>query len=259
MPDNVGTVIYNLAFRKKVPNDNLRNDDGVIPTAIVGNIIKKSEDVLGAQTIRQDGQVIDKCGNSKDLKTLVAIGVSTGGPRALQEVLKHIPHSIPAAILIVQHMPTGFTKTLAERLNAISGICVKEAEDGEIVRSGYAYMAPGDYHMRVVMTSNKILRIVLSQEPPIGGLRPSVNVMMNSIAETRFPKVVGVIMTGMGADGSEGIVNIKKSNSATIIAQDEKSCVVYGMPKSAVKTGCVDVVVPLNKISEQIVKYVGVE
>lgn len=264
MPDKVGTIKDSSAFRKKTRNDIPHFNDTVNPNINASDtrnfgITAKSEEVSGVHSFRHGEQMNEKSCKSKEIKALVAIGVSTGGPKALQEVIKFIPQNVPAAILIVQHMPTGFTKTLAERLNAISSICVKEAEDGEIVQPGHAYIAPGDYHMKVVMTKDKSLKIKLSKEPPIGGLRPSVNVMMNSVAETRFPKVIGVIMTGMGSDGSEGIVNIKQYNNGIIIAQDEETSVVYGMPRAAVKTGCVDLVVPLNDISKQIVKYVGVE
>ncbi len=193
------------------------------------------------------------------LKTLVAIGTSTGGPRALQEVLPCIPGDIPAALVIVQHMPPGFTKSLAERLNSLSALNVKEGEHDEIIKPGYAYLAPGDYHMEVQSTSGEALRIKLTKDPPVSGHRPAVNTMMNSIARTRFHDVIGVIMTGMGNDGKEGIVNIKKSNSGIIISQDEQSCVVYGMPKAAESTGVVDEVVPLKKIAEVIVKYMGVD
>lgn len=193
------------------------------------------------------------------LKTLVAIGTSTGGPRALQEVVTCIPGDIPAALIIVQHMPSGFTKSLAERLNTLSTLNVKEGEHDEIIKPGYAYIAPGDYHMEVQGTSGGVLKIKLSKDPLVGGHRPAVNVMMNSIAQTKFPSVIGVIMTGMGNDGKEGIVNIKKSNNGIIISQDEQSCVVYGMPKSAESTGIVDEVVPLKKIAGVIVKYMGVD
>ena len=192
------------------------------------------------------------------LETIVAIGTSTGGPKALQEVIPYIPGDVPAALLVVQHMPPGFTKSLAERLNTLSGLLVKEAEDGDMIQPGYVYIAPGDYHMLLNKGKDGVLSIRLTKEPAVGGHRPAVNVMMNSIAESGFHSVIGVILTGMGADGSEGIVNIKKQNNAIIISQDEKSCVVYGMPKAAVKTGVVDEVVPLKQIADAIVKNLGV-
>lgn len=192
-------------------------------------------------------------------KMIIAIGTSTGGPRALQEVISHIPGDIPAAFVIVQHMPPGFTRSLAERLNRISALTVKEGEHDDVLQAGYAYIAPGDFHMEVSRGSDDQLRLKLTKEPPVGAHRPSVNVMMNSVAQTGFPNVIGLVMTGMGNDGREGVVNIKKLNKGIIIAQDEKSCVVYGMPKSAVGTGVVDAIVPLKEIAGTLVKYTGVD
>ncbi|AVX20749.1 two-component system, chemotaxis family, response regulator CheB [Carboxydocella sporoproducens DSM 16521] len=183
---------------------------------------------------------------------LVAIGTSTGGPRALQEVVTQFPRNLPAAILIVQHMPRGFTKSLAERLDSISHLVVKEAEDGEEIKNGIVYIAPGDYHMEVRQNQGSYF-ISLNQSPPVSGHRPSVDVMMKSVARLNLPKI-GVIMTGMGGDGSDGMVEIKKSGGKTI-AQDESSCVVFGMPKVAIQKGGVDVVVPLNKIALEIMKW----
>ncbi len=205
------------------------------------------------------GHIEYKGRKESKLETLIAIGTSTGGPRALQEVVPFIPRDIPAALLIVQHMPPRFTKSLAERLNSISSLEVKEAEHGEVIQAGYAYIAPGDFHMEVNRASDEKLKIMLTKEPPVRAHRPSVNVMMNSIARIQFPNVIGVVMTGMGNDGKEGVVNIKKSNNGTIIVQDEESCVVYGMPKSAVGTGVVDAIVPLKGIAEVLVKYTGVD
>lgn len=218
--------------------------------------IGKGKATNGTKAKHAKNNVVPK---STVLKTIVAIGTSTGGPKALQDVIPIIPGDVPAAILIVQHMPPGFTKSLAERLNAISSLSVKEAENGDIIMPGQVYIAPGDYHMIIVKDLDGTMRVALNQNPTVGGHRPSVNVMMNSLADTRFSSVVGVIMTGMGADGSEGIVNIKKQNKGIIISQDEKSCVVYGMPRAAVQTGVVDTVVPLKKIADEIVKNLGVQ
>lgn len=222
-------------------------------------IRKREARAINAEIVRPVIHTEHECRRNNNLKTIIAIGTSTGGPKALQEVIPFIPENVPAAVVIVQHMPPGFTKSLAERLNTLSSLFVKEAEDDEIVKPGFAYVAPGDFHMEVRKTSNDILKIKLLQTEPVAGHRPSIDVMLNSIAATKFPSVIGVIMTGMGADGSEGIINIKNANNGIIIAQDEKSCVVYGMPKSAVKTGVVDIVVPLKEIAEVIVKYLGVD
>jgi two-component system chemotaxis response regulator CheB len=193
-----------------------------------------------------------------NLKTLIVIGTSTGGPKALQEVIPFIPDDIPAAVVIVQHMPPGFTKSLADRLNTLSRLTVKEGENNEVIKPGFAYIAPGDFHMEVFGDGHD-MRIRLTKGPPLGSLRPAVNVLMDSVAKSGFPSVIGVIMTGMGNDGKEGIVKMKQANNAVIISQDEQSCVVYGMPKSAVSTGVVDAIVPLKEISEVIVKYMGVD
>lgn len=184
---------------------------------------------------------------------LVAIGTSTGGPQALQNVITRLPGNLPCGVVVVQHMPPGFTKALADRLNSISQISVKEAEDGEQIRSGHVYIAPGNYHMRV-MDDNGIRRIKLSQEPPVGNHRPAVNVMYDSVASLGR-SLVAVIMTGMGADGCEGMKKIKASGGYSI-AQDESTCVVYGMPKAVVDAGLADEVRPVQDIAEAIVEAV---
>ena len=194
--------------------------------------------------------------SSSGLKKIVALGTSTGGPRALQEVLPYLPQSLPASILIVQHMPPGFTKSLAERLNSISQIYVKEAEEDDVLQPGYAYIAPGDYHLKVIKTGNTY-RIRLTKEDPVSGHRPSVDMMMNSLAQLQINNIIGVIMTGMGSDGAKGMKNLKDQNAYNI-AQNEETCVVYGMPKSAVSLGCIDEVIPLQEIAEKITKVVGV-
>lgn len=191
------------------------------------------------------------------LRYIIAIGTSTGGPRALQDVLPKLPGDIPAAILIVQHMPPGFTKSLSERLDSLSQINVKEAENGDILQPGWAYIAPGDFHMVINRNSNDGYRIVTNKEPPVTGHRPSVNVMMNSVAESGHRNIIAVMMTGMGNDGSDGILSIKNAGGRTI-AQDESTCVVYGMPKSAVKIGAIDTIAPLHDITAEILKNMGV-
>ncbi|KUG03612.1 chemotaxis response regulator protein-glutamate methylesterase cheb [hydrocarbon metagenome] len=201
---------------------------------------------------------IDPAGKSKlnGLNKLVLIGTSTGGPKALQEVIPKLPASIDAAVMIVQHMPPGFTKSLAERLDSISRVKVKEAEQGEKVVPGCAYIAPGDFHMLFKAQGfggEKSLNIVLDKSAPRGGHRPSVDSMMESAVEQFWSHMVGVVMTGMGNDGSEGIKLIKGKNGK-IIAEDKSSCIVYGMPKAAAETGLVDKVVPLSEIGQWIVR-----
>jgi two-component system chemotaxis response regulator CheB len=226
---------------------------------IAGNIGRKRSYVKERILDKPVDPIEYKGAGSHELKTLIAIGASTGGPRALQEIVPYMPANIPAALLIVQHMPSGFTKSLAERLNALSHIIVKEGEDGEVIKPGYAYIAPGDFHMEVNCKPGGTLKIKLTKDAPVQGHRPSVDVMMNSVAKTKFPSVIGIILTGMGSDGKEGIMNLKSINNGTIISQDEQTCVVYGMPKSAVSTGMVDVVAPLDKIAGIIVRRMGVD
>jgi len=187
---------------------------------------------------------------------IVAIGTSTGGPRALQNVLPLLSGNLNATIVVVQHMPPKFTKSLSDRLNALSQIEVKEGEDGDILKRGYCYIAPGDYHMRVETVNNRHI-IRLSKEKPIRGLRPAADILMESVAQLNNLKKVGVVMTGMGSDGAQGIVEIKRSSGYTI-AQDEESSVIFGMPKLAIETGCVDKVVSLNDIANEIMNIVGV-
>ncbi len=192
----------------------------------------------------------------RQLKKLVLIGTSTGGPKALHQVLPNIPANINAGILVVQHMPPGFTKSLAERLNSLSQIKVKEAENGEEVLTGCAYIAPGDFHLNVLAKrefQKKELHIKLTQEPPQGGHRPSVNQMLQSVAGQFWSDIVCVIMTGMGQDGTAGLKHIK-DKGAKVIAEHQSTCVVYGMPKVAIESGLVDKVVPLSNISEEVIK-----
>lgn len=187
-------------------------------------------------------------------KKLVVIGTSTGGPQALQTVITRLPGDLPCGVVIVQHMPAGFTKSLAERLNAISEIAVKEAEHDEIIKAGQVYIAPGNYHLRITPVLGVGRKIVLSQEPPVGNHRPAVNVMFDSAAQ--FGRdLISVIMTGMGSDGCEGMKKIKAQGGYSI-AQDEASCVVYGMPKAVVDAGLADEIRPLTKIAEAIVEAV---
>ena len=189
---------------------------------------------------------------------LIAIGASTGGPRALEEILPQLDPNIHAGLLIVQHMPRGFTETFASRLNRESKIDVKQGESGDRIEEGKALIAPGDYHMTVkreISGEKTAGTISLNQKPPVYGLRPTVDAMMLSAAEVYEDKTIGVILTGMGSDGARGMKAIKENKGKTI-AQDKDTCVVYGMPKAAVEEGVVDKVVPLDKIAEEIMKMV---
>lgn len=178
---------------------------------------------------------------------LVVIGSSTGGPRALMQVVPYLPADIPAAILIVQHMPPVFTRSLAERIAMASKVEVLEARDGSAIARGRALIAPGDFHM-VLADKNTIS---LNQEPQHLGVRPCVDYMMKSAAEIYGSSVLSVILTGMGTDGTYG-ASVVKARGGRVFAQDEATCAVYGMPQSVVKAGCVDKIVPLEKIAQKI-------
>lgn len=200
---------------------------------------------------------MNKTSQNDNYHTIVAIGTSTGGPKALYELLLELPKTLPATYLIVQHMPAGFTKSLAERINASAELIVKEAEDGEILKKGTAYIAPGGYHL--LIEDDQVPKIKLSTSPPVKGHRPSVNKMLFSLCKLKVPKkIVGVIMTGMGSDGLEGFTCLKKKYDIPIIAQDEASCVVYGMPRAVVQAGIATKVVPLQQIANEIIRFVGV-
>lgn len=182
---------------------------------------------------------------------VVALGTSTGGPPALQAVIPNLPKNFPVPVLVVQHMPPTFTKSLANRLNGLSELSVKEAENGERIEAGMVYIAPGDRHMTLEKRGvNHYIR--LSTEPSDTLYKPSVDVMMNSVVEFYGGTTLGVIMTGMGHDGLEGLKKIK-AKGGIIIAQDEASCVVYGMPRAAVEAGITDRIAPVDHIAREMV------
>ncbi|TGL78244.1 chemotaxis response regulator protein-glutamate methylesterase [Leptospira yasudae] len=180
----------------------------------------------------------------------ICIGTSTGGPRALQEVFSRVPADISLPILVVQHMPAGFTKAFAMRLNEHSKIRVKEAEDGEPIEPNTGYVAPGDAHLSIQSRGGRKW-IALNREAPVNGHRPSIEVLLNSAIEEYKSGIVGVIMTGMGKDGSAAMVKVKEAGGSTI-AQDEQSSVIYGMNRQAVEMGGVEYIEPVTEIINRI-------
>jgi two-component system chemotaxis response regulator CheB len=190
----------------------------------------------------------------KTTDTIIAIGSSTGGTEAVKEVLERLPPNTPP-VLITQHMPERFTKTWADRLNSLCRISVKEAEDGDSVLPGHALIAPGGYHMTLVRSGARYT-VHINQDPPVNRHRPSVDVMFASVARYAGANAVGVILTGMGGDGAKEMLAMKQAGAFTI-AQDEASCVVFGMPKEAIKLGGVDQVVPLADIAGAIYAHVS--
>lgn len=190
-------------------------------------------------------------------KKIIAIASSTGGPKALQSVIPRIPSSINAPVLIVQHMPVGFTATLAERLNNMSELTVKEAAEGDEVLIGHAYLSMGGKHMKVVEKNGKNY-IQYSDEPTREGVKPCANYMYESLIDCDYDEAVCVVMTGMGADGTEGIRNLKEKKKIHVITQEKETCAVYGMPKSVDQEGLSNQKVHLEKIAQELILAVGV-
>ena len=189
---------------------------------------------------------------------IVAIASSTGGPKALQAVIPRLPASLDAPVLLVQHMPPGFTSSFAERLNDLSQLKVKEAREGEELQNGTVYVSMGGMHMNVKNTAGKYT-IHYSDEPAREGVKPCANYMYESLIDSHFDEVVCVVMTGMGADGTAGIRNLEARKKVYVIAQDQESCVVYGMPKNVINAGLSDRVVPLDQLAQEIALSVGVK
>lgn len=194
----------------------------------------------------------DRKSVKKEIDAIV-IGASTGGPKMLTELIKTLPEDLAIPIFIVQHMPAGFTASFAKRLDALSDVSVVEAEDGMRVEKGMVYVAPGGMHM--VINRN---RIQLLDTPKVHGVKPAIDPMFESAIDVYGENILAVILTGMGRDGAEGCVSVKNAGGYVIV-QDEESCVVYGMPKSAVETGAVDEILSIYdiivEINEQIEGY----
>jgi two-component system chemotaxis response regulator CheB len=218
------------------------------PTNKATKSLKDTTDVAGR---------MDKIPAARRLKSeIIVIGISTGGPNALAKMMPDIPHDIGAPILIVQHMPPIFTKSLAKSLDAKCAIDVREARDGERLASNTALIAPGGKQMKVVAGADGKDRIIrITDDPPENSCKPSVDYLFRSISHHYIGRATGVIMTGMGSDGTIGI-KLMKRNGSFIIAQDEDSCTVFGMPKVPIATGSVDVVAPLENIAREITSTV---
>lgn len=225
---------------------------GKIDASAAESVEKRPPD--SAKIVQRMRAITDrKRGNSE----VVAIGISTGGPRALAQMMPKIPARLGVPILIVQHMPPFFTQSLANSLNAKCLLEVREAVDGETLRPDIALIAPGGKQMKVVVAPDGKAKVVrVTDDPPENSCKPSVDYLMRSIAHHYVGRATGVIMTGMGTDGLLGL-KLMKRNGATILAQDESTCVVYGMPKEPIETGIVDVIAPLDKIADEIVKTVS--
>ncbi len=190
---------------------------------------------------------------------VVAIASSTGGPKALQAVIPRLPADLDAPVLIVQHMPKGFTASFAERMNSLSAVTVKEAAEGDELREGTVYIAMGGRHLNVVTSAAGRHVIHYTDEPAREGVKPCANYMYESLADSRFDQVICVVMTGMGADGTAGIRNLEATKKVHVITQDQATSIVYGMPKSVAAAGLADQIVPLEQIAQEIILNVGVK
>jgi two-component system chemotaxis response regulator CheB len=178
--------------------------------------------------------------------TLIAIGASTGGTQAIETMLTGMPENCPA-VVITQHIPPVFSASFANRLNTVCRMEVREARDGDIVAPGRALVAPGNLHMMVKRVDG-ILRVAVKDGPRVHYQRPAVDILFRSVADLKLPRVAGVLLTGMGSDGAEGLLQMKHAGAYTI-AQDEASCVVFGMPKVAIERGAADQILPLGRIA----------
>lgn len=185
---------------------------------------------------------------------IVVIGSSTGGPRSLDMVIPALPANFPAPILVVQHMPAGFTKSLAQRLDKQSNLHVKEAQEGDIVRPGWVYVAPGDYHLGAKV-SGRSVSLYLDKSPKINNVRPAVDFTLDKVAEIYRDKTIAVILTGMGKDGTKGAFKVK-FYKGIVIAESKETCVVFGMPRSVIEEGYADYILPAYDIPKKLVELV---
>jgi two-component system chemotaxis response regulator CheB len=221
-------------------------DIGTIKDELMDKIITAMHaKILPRKTFAQSSKQVKH--NFKE--KIIAIGASAGGPPALEAVLTRLPHDMPP-MLVVQHMPAGFTRSLANRLDRLCSFSVKEAEEGDMIVKGQAIIAPGGYHM--IATGEK--RVRLDSGPPQHGVRPAVDPMMESVSSIYGDAIIGVILTGMGRDGVLGMKTIKEHGGVTIV-QDEASSAIFGMPKAVIDEGYADRVLPLERIPEQLVNW----
>lgn len=220
---------------------------------------EKSRRLESVRNVKQKVNTNRPSRTSSAGKKIVAIASSTGGPKALQSVIPKLPPDLKAPVLIVQHMPAGFTASLAERLDSLSRIHVKEAAEGDLLEAGNVYLSCGGKHMNVASAAGGRYRIHYSDEPAREGVKPCANYMYESLIESDFDEVICVVMTGMGADGTKGIEHLKAAGRKVhVIAQEESTCAVYGMPKSLVNAGLADQILPLEQIAQEITVNMGV-
>lgn len=185
--------------------------------------------------------------------SIVALCCSTGGPRALQEIIPKLPANYDTPVVLVQHMPDGFTKTLAQRLDTLSSIAVTEAKEGAEIQSGHVYIAKAGVHLKIEKQKSKHY-IAFDSAPPREGVRPCANYLYESLIQSDYDKIVCVVLTGMGADGTEGIMKLSEKKKISLIVQDEETSVVYGMPGNILRKKLPCQIVKLDKIADAIMK-----
>lgn len=193
----------------------------------------------------------------RDASKLVALACSTGGPKALQQVVPRLPKTLDAPMVIVQHMPAGFTETLANRLNELSELAVKEAADGDVLQKGTVYIAKGGAQLRVRKKGDAYV-LAVTNEPARNALRPCADILYESLLESDYDDITCVVLTGMGRDGTVGIKQLNDKRNIYVIGQEASSCTVYGMPRALYEAGLADVMLPLEEVAGAIIKNVGV-
>ena len=274
----IASGIHHLGFEAEpqtIPLSQERSQPKEIPSENRFNSIRPAESASASSGIRP-GHIVSPMnvreilanvtGRTKkfvpmgdNAKKLVLIASSTGGPKALQEVIPYIPANINAPVIVVQHMSAGFTKPLAERLDNSSRLKVKEAMDGEIIKKGNVYIAQGGTQLRLKKVPGGYAFDVNTAEPPRAALKPCADILFESVVGTDFDEIICCVLTGMGGDGTMGIQYLTQKNNCFVIAQDEKTSTVYGMPKVVIDAGLTDIVVPLEDVAHEITKNTGVK
>jgi len=249
IPKNLSELSINIVKIKEMLIEKVK--------LIAGSSVVRKHRIIGPATHAgmQTRRIVPALSTGERRISVVAIGTSTGGPRAIQEIIPHLPKDFPTPIVIVQHMPPNFTGPFAERLNDLSQITVKEAEEGEPLRVGVALVAPGRGHMRVSRPRGIETVVNISENREEFIYRPSVDYLMQSMSEFFPGRALGVILTGMGNDGVKGITSMKQTG-CRIFAQNEETCVVYGMPRAVIDAGIADKVLPIEDMAGEIINAV---
>ncbi|HTZ18879.1 MAG TPA: chemotaxis response regulator protein-glutamate methylesterase [Dissulfurispiraceae bacterium] len=252
IPKNLSELSLNIVKIKEVLIDRIKQ---IAKKGSIRRPVRHSERAAIESKVVELHRVMPQRVTGERKTGIVAIGTSTGGPRALQEVITVLPKDFPVPIVIAQHMPPNFTGPFAERLNQQSSIEVKEAAEGDILKPGLVLLAPGRGHMKIVKKRTLESAVTISENREEFIYRPSVDALMLSVAECYPGRALGVILTGMGNDGLKGLTELKRSGGR-VFAQNEQSCVVYGMPKAVVDAGIADKVLSIEEMAGEIINAV---